>query len=196
MYKLIVIKIDSTFNFDNYLYLFPDSVRLYINSFYCDKDKVMAFTSAMLKYYYIPALLGINPKEMILGVTKYGKPYLVNYPNIDFNISHSGSYAVLAVAFDKRVGIDVELMNIDIDLEIKSTVFSHFECKQITNYSDFFILWAKKEAYLKCLGVGLASETYKCTKLNNQLFENFNNHSIITLSLNDGYILSACISNH
>jgi len=150
----------------------------------------------MLKYYYLPVLLGIKPTEIQLGVSHYGKPYLLNCPLIDFSISHSGEYVALAVAFGKKIGTDIELIDKDIDLTMKSIIFSELECSLINNYNNFFVLWTKKESYLKCLGLGFGNEIYQHTKLNNSLLESFNQHEINSFIFKENYILSICVSSH
>jgi 4'-phosphopantetheinyl transferase len=192
-YKIVLIKIDQSFVYSKYLYLFSNDIQKHINSFLQHRDKVTAFTSAMLKYYYLPALLGIKPTEIQLGVSSYGKPYLINNPSINFNISHSGEYVVLAVGTCKKIGIDIELIDKNIDLAVKSIIFSESECSLVNNYYDYFIMWVKKEAYLKCLGLGFNNEVYRHTKLNNNLFESFNQHEINSFIFKENYILSVCI---
>lgn len=193
-YKIVLIKINQSFVYYKYLYLFSNDIQKHINSFLHYRDRVTAFTSAMLKYYYLPALLGIKPTEIQLGVSSYGKPYLINNPSIDFNISHSGEYVVLAVGTCKKIGIDIELIDKNIDLAVKSIIFSESECSLVNNYYDYFIMWVKKEAYLKCLGRGFYYENYRNTNLNT-LFQEFAHGCCIrTHHLDKNYLLSICIA--
>jgi 4'-phosphopantetheinyl transferase len=193
-YKIVLIKINQSFVYSKYLYLFSNDIQKHINSFLHYRDKVTAFTSAMLKYYYLPALLGIKPAEIRLGVSSYGKPYLINNPSIDFNISHSGEYVGLAVGTCKKIGIDIELIDKDIDLTMKSIIFSESEWNLIDNYFDFFVLWTKMEAYLKCIGVGFADKVENLD-LNTDLSQDLGNYQIETVLFKNDFILSVCISN-
>lgn len=158
------------------------------------RDKVTAFTSAILKYYYLPALLGIRSTEIRLGVSNYGKPYLLDYPEVDFSISHSGEYVVLAVIFGKKIWVDIELIDKNIDLTMKSIIFSESECKLIDNYFDFFVLWTKMEAYLKCLGSGFANKVENL-HLNTGLSQVLGNFQIETVLFKSDFSLSVCISS-
>lgn len=194
-YKIVLIKIDQSFVYSKYLYLFSSDIQKHINGFLHHRDKVIAFTSAMLKYYYLPAMLSMKSTELQIGLNDYGKPYLLDYPEIDFSISYSGEYVALAVVFGKKIGIDIELIDKNIDLAMKSTVFSKSECSLIDNYNDFFVLWTKKEAYLKCLGFGFSNEVYQHTKLNNLWSESYNQYKINSLLFGKNYILSVCVSN-
>lgn len=193
-YKIVLIKIDQSFVYSKYLYLFSNDIQKHINSFLHHRDKVTAFTSAMLKYYYLPALLGIKPTEIRLGVSRYGKPYLINSPSIDFNISHSSEYVGLAVSTCKKIGIDIELIDKNINLTMKSIIFSESECNLIDSYFDFFVLWTKMEAYLKCLGIGFA-ESVENLNLNAELSQDISDFRIQTFLFKSDFILSVCISN-
>ena len=44
-------------------------------------------------------IAGILAEELIFETNSDGKPYLKNYPELFFNISHSGEYAALAVSY-------------------------------------------------------------------------------------------------
>jgi 4'-phosphopantetheinyl transferase len=195
MYKLIAIKIDPAFKFKPYSHLFSNKTNNHINSFYRDSDQVLAFTSAVLKYYYLPLVLGLDHATIQIKTNAYGKPYILDCPHIDFSISHSGKYIILGIALNKKIGVDIELLNQKINLEIKSMIFSDFESKLINNYYDFFVIWSKKEAYLKCLGTGFSTEDYKYTSLNNQLVESWNHHQITAIVFKENYILTLCISD-
>lgn len=193
-YKIVLIKIDQSFVYSKYLYLFSNDIQKHINSFLHYRDKVIAFTSAMLKYYYFPAMLGMKPTDLQIGINSYGKPYLLVYPEVDFSISHSGEYVVFAVAFGKKIGMDIELIDKNIDLTMKSMIFSESECSLIDNYNDFFILWTKMEAYLKCLGVGFADKVENLG-LNTDLSQTLGNYQIETVLFTNDFILSVCISS-
>ena len=43
----------------------------------------------------------------IFGYSPEGKPFIVDHPNIHFNLSHSGDVAICAVS-NQPVGIDIE----------------------------------------------------------------------------------------
>jgi 4'-phosphopantetheinyl transferase len=57
----------------------------------------------------IAECLHVPYKEIKLGRTEKGKPFLVNMPqeSFSFNVSHNGEYAVLAASRQGNIGIDV-----------------------------------------------------------------------------------------
>jgi 4'-phosphopantetheinyl transferase len=94
----------------------------------------------------------------------HGKPHLSGRSDIDFNISHSGGLALVAVARGRRVGADVERVRERTDvLAIARGSLSARERHAIESSATdeprreaFFRCWTRKEAYLKGRGVGLA----------------------------------------
>ena len=85
---------------------------------------------------------------------KYGKPYLLNYPDVYMNVSHSGEYAVCAFA-DTPVGIDIQYMR-DVNLNVIDRYFTNEESEYIKSYTEkFYELWVKKESFSKAVGKGL-----------------------------------------
>ncbi len=111
----------------------------------------------------IKKTFGIDISKQNFAYTEYGKPYLSNYPDVHFNISHSEKYVVCAVS-DKPVGVDIQKIGAYNSRVVKK-VFNEMESTQIENSSDkaseFTKLWTQKEAVLKMLGVGIAQEDIK-----------------------------------
>ena len=84
-------------------------------------------------------------------------------PPIEFNLSHSGHYAVVAVANGRAVGVDVEVCRPDVEaLKLAQRFFSPGESQRIAQTHGeeqqrmFYRYWTAKEAYLKGRGVGLS----------------------------------------
>lgn len=88
---------------------------------------------------------------------KYGRPFINN--EIDFNISHSGSYAICAITKNLRVGIDIEEIQ-KIDITSFSNVMTNEQWKLIKNSPDpvrsFFKFWTIKESVIKADSRGLS----------------------------------------
>jgi 4'-phosphopantetheinyl transferase len=104
-----------------------------------------------------------EPYELNFATGEYGKPTLLPTDGIDFNLAHSGELALVAVAHGRRVGVDVELIRQNTDLEkIAHRYFSPREISELmalpeAQHTDgFFNGWTRKEAYIKAHGLGLA----------------------------------------
>lgn len=104
-------------------------------------------------------------KNPAITQTDSGKPYLKDYPSLQFNLSHSGDYAVCAITQNAPLGIDIECCSDPLSparnfLSIAKRFFAPDEYKKIleakNRESYFLTLWTRKEAYLKLLGKGLS----------------------------------------
>lgn len=90
----------------------------------------------------------------------FRKPYLPEYPDFYFNLSHGGKWVVIAYG-NREVGVDVEPLRTDRKVEAltrryfaeeeQSYVFGEEESQQ----QRFMEIWTGKESYLKYLGTGL-----------------------------------------
>ena len=100
-----------------------------------------------------------KPDEINIALAENGKPYLPDFPELHFNISHAQRKIALAVA-PVPTGIDLEnsARNIEKSLIIKK-YFTEAERKSIDDSGDtteaFFSTWTAKEAILKGTGEGL-----------------------------------------
>ncbi len=97
-----------------------------------------------------------------VGYGAAGKPFLVNDPQLHFNVSHSDELAVIAVTRVGEVGIDVERQSAMADRDdIARLVFNGVEratllaCPAEERDRVFHRFWTRKEALLKAMGVGL-----------------------------------------
>lgn len=111
----------------------------------------------------------VDPRRLQFHTGEHGKPELafggvINPEALHFNLSHSGDLALLAVARDGAVGVDVEQWRSNVQhLEIAERFFSSYERDALRSLSDeeailrgFFSTWSRKEAYLKATGHGIA----------------------------------------
>jgi len=116
----------------------------------------MAVGAALAKYIVWKAFHIPTDKQNIAYGT-HGKPYLRDYPNVHFNISHSGQYVVCAVA-DRPVGIDVQVIGA-YRPDVAARVCTGKELARLGASDDpaveFTKLWTQKEANLKMLGYGI-----------------------------------------
>jgi 4'-phosphopantetheinyl transferase len=96
-----------------------------------------------------------------------GKPYLVpqtNGPRLQFSVSHSGDYCVLALRLDDPIGIDIEEVRyLSHAIDIAKSYFTPEESRALATVGEehrcdtFFVWWTHKEAAVKALGLSLAA---------------------------------------
>lgn len=117
------------------------------------KDRKLSIGAELLLRY---ALIQLNIFNPVFRHDNYGKPFLVNHPQVHFNLSHSEEYVACAVS-DSPVGVDIEQVH-DIDLNIAQHYFFGSEYQHIQNSAlkqrTFFELWVLKESYMKMTGLG------------------------------------------
>jgi hypothetical protein len=81
--------------------------------------------------------LGEEPERIRLERGEHGKPRLAgDRARLEFNLSHSGELALVAVSGEHAVGVDVERV-------------------RPKRGAAFYRRWARHEAEVKCRGIGL-----------------------------------------
>lgn len=108
--------------------------------------------------------LQCSPVTIRFAYSQLGKPSLDpgHRSGINFNLSHSGDQAVLAVTSGPDVGVDIEEVVIKDNLQqLADYAFDETEKELFTDFPvnrkqrGFYRLWTAKEARLKMLGIGL-----------------------------------------
>lgn len=91
----------------------------------------------------------------------YGKPYLAEYPEIHFNISHSGGYGVCAIS-SMPCGVDIQEKRAVRSKRMIERTMNAQEQRQILEAEDstkeFIKLWTYKESCIKLSGEGLRQD--------------------------------------
>lgn len=92
----------------------------------------------------------------------HGKPFIEG-SRLRFNLSHARGLALAAFAWDAELGVDVEDTTRSVEhLQLAQRFFSEPEARELERQppdrvSDtFFVVWTRKEAYIKALGDGLS----------------------------------------
>ena len=97
--------------------------------------------------------------QLTVKTGRYGKPYLKECPEIQFNISHCDGLAACAL-HNRTVGLDVEVIRPFSERLVKK-VLTEEELASLGGREMtpelFFRYWTLKESYLKARGTGLAA---------------------------------------
>lgn len=162
-------------------------------------------SKGLSELYQIP--LTFSDLDHVLIHDTNGKPLLVQYPHINFNITHCNG--LVACAFhNKAIGIDAELPSyfpeilINKALSEKEKRFLQSKSTTTTEKQEWFYrLWTLKEAYVKKSGIGVDTNltdfsfsfqinekatTVKCSDFSISCYQT---------KLSHGHILSACYEN-
>ena len=112
--------------------------------------------------------LGCQNGELSFGEGEYGKPFAQvdgQAASVNFNVSHSGRYGLIALAPAGRLGVDVEQVVPKRQLDsLIEAVMGPDERKELGEMGErarlrqFFRLWTCKEALVKALGTGFSTD--------------------------------------
>lgn len=125
--------------------------------------QVCSLATGVLLHDCVCKKLGVDAesKEAFrIGYESGGKPYLLDYPDIYFNLSHSGDYVCCVIA-DEPIGVDIQ-KHIDYREQIAQRFFTDLDLEYLSLVTEeakqetFFRIWCRKESYGKLIGQGLA----------------------------------------
>ena len=130
-----------------------------LERFRLDEDFQRGLMGCLLLRYMVRRFTPASEGALLLGMGEFGKPYLVEYPELHFSLSHSGTWVVCALS-SSPVGIDVEEIK-SMDLDNSAPYFTCSEHSDLLSKAPadrlghFFNLWTAKESYVKMTGAGL-----------------------------------------
>jgi 4'-phosphopantetheinyl transferase len=111
----------------------------------------------------LAAYLESSPEAIRIVAGAHGKPELAN-DALRFNLSHSGELALVAVARDRNVGVDVERIDARRDvLALAERALGADGAAAVRaappadRVAVFHRGWTRREAVAKCAGTGLAT---------------------------------------
>ena len=162
-------------------------------------DSIRSVCGEMLVLLAFQKAYGFCDSKLIFENGIYGKPYIRNFRQFHFNISHSGDWVVCAAA-NFPVGVDVELID-KAKINIADICFSSIEVKQLSEQQIiskreelFFYFWTSKESYIKCTGYGLQAPLNSFSVINNVIHigNTKSNYHINPLYLDKKHALAVC----
>jgi len=110
--------------------------------------------------------LGAHPSEVRFVRNEFGKPALTGRfgGRLTFNLSHSADLALIGIAADAEIGVDLEHIRDEPDFtEIAQWFFAAAEVEELKRLPSelrtraFLSSWTRKEAYAKARGEGLGA---------------------------------------
>lgn len=110
--------------------------------------------------------LDLRPEQLRFAYGAAGKPVLAQAAaghSLHFNLAHSHGLALYAVTLSHAIGVDLERVRADVDVEqIAGVAFAPAELAELLalpaalRLPAFFTCWTRKEAYVKARGEGLS----------------------------------------
>lgn len=184
--------------------------RVKVHQYKNPKDKLRTLMGELLIRMIASEVLCINHRDITIERNANGKPFLVNYPNFQFNISHSGDYVACLVG-SNALGLDIEKNRI---MDYESIAKEYFSLSEI-NYIGltestiinprFFEIWTLRESFIKCYGAGLTiplesffvipshnTGMFRIAMTNRYMETISNQYYPELLSFEPGYAMAAC----
>jgi 4'-phosphopantetheinyl transferase len=113
-----------------------------------EKARTNSLYAELLLRYLACKILKIPNNQVILKRNLFDKPYLMNYNNFFFNISHSEDF-VICVVSSNEVGADIQKVKPTL-IEITKKLYNL--SNKTENLDEFYNRWVKEESYIKYLG--------------------------------------------
>ncbi len=105
---------------------------------------------------------GERPQELIIEKTASGKPFLPLRASVRFNLTHSHGRALIAIAGDREVGIDLEKIRREVAVERLARRFLSTQDQVFIESGEpsqkherFLQVWVAREAVFKAEGRGI-----------------------------------------
>lgn len=139
------------------------------NRFYFNHHKRRFSTARATIRIILGRYLNSAPERIEFTYSEHGKPEVQNSQKLQFNLSHSGDLAILAVGKGYPMGVDLEQFSARPFDGIANNLFSPSELEEFRKIPKalkpavFFHVWAQKEAFIKASGLGLAYPTQEFT---------------------------------
>jgi 4'-phosphopantetheinyl transferase len=135
------------------------------DKFVFDKDRNTFSRSRCCLRLILADCLQCEPEEIEFSFNEHGRPEISSptLNSFNFNLTHSGDMALIAVSRGRRVGIDLNYLGQARDWQpIAKRSFSMAEQRALFLLPEtdrekvFYQIWGQKEAYTKALGTGFS----------------------------------------
>ena len=144
--------------YEKYAEFLTSDKKARIQNFRFNADKKLSLFSDLFVRYITCKELGLGNSDLSFTKNSFGKPYLADFPNFQYNISHTKNAILIGVS-EKPIGVDIEKIK-NSDLKIAERFFCKKELEHIISSDGydqaFYEIWTKKEAYIKWIGKGLS----------------------------------------
>ena len=147
----------------SYFQLLSQEEQLRSQRFKFEKDQRLNILARSGLRVLAAQYLNCTPVSIQMGYEEYDKPYFLDYPELKFNVSHSGEMIVLAFIQQFELGVDVEYIKTDFEvMDIADNFFALDEIEKLKEvekelqFEAFYRCWTRKEAFIKAKGSGLS----------------------------------------
>src|ERR1017187_3437494 len=122
------------------------------NRFKFEQDRVRWARARSAMRLILSRYAGEDPMRLTFIYGKHGKPEL-SFAHIEFNLSHAGEWAMLAVTRGPAVGVDIERIRENVDMSALLRRLGETDLPESTQ--DLYQRWTVREAKSKAAGGAL-----------------------------------------
>jgi 4'-phosphopantetheinyl transferase len=117
----------------------------------------------------LAGVVNCKPEQLRIIKAEHGKPYLTDYPELAFNLSHTANKCVIVYGYHQELGIDIESNKSRVTLPaLVEKCFAGEEQEywrqlpESEQIQSFYRFWTRKEAFVKAVGRGIALGLNRC----------------------------------
>lgn len=137
-----------------------DERKRRIRSFRSDEKRLQSLAAGLLLDYGLKRH-GLSERTAQIRRSPHGKPFLAVETGLYFNLSHSGTCALLALS-DRACGCDIQKLS-RADRRVCARILAGEEAEYLERFAEgterdraFTGLWTRKESFVKMTGEGLS----------------------------------------
>ena len=153
-------KLKDTETFERYYQMLSQERKNKVDQFKMDEDKRQSVCAGILLNDMLTRH-GIKEHAMVTAYKENGKPYFPQYPELQFNLSHSHGMVICSFS-NREVGCDVEKRSA-VRENVARRFFTSQEYQAIfikpageEQEKEFYRIWTIKESFLKITGRGMS----------------------------------------
>lgn len=133
-------------------YLSDDEVAR-ANRFRFEGDRVRWSRARSALRLVLSRYAGEDPDAIFFAYGKHGKPSLGAATGIEFNLSHSGDWAMIAVTREIPVGVDIERIRPEVEIGMLLQRLEETDLPETV--PELYHAWTRREAKTKAIGGAL-----------------------------------------
>lgn len=167
--EIYQVDLHSEFSADLAALLSPEEQQ-FAKTFRNEKLKTQHLAVRIAVRQILATYLNQATGKINIAKTIHGKPYLLDYPQIQFNLSHSAETLLVAISEIGAIGVDIEYAK-PSRRDFSGLVTKCF-AKAEQDYwqglaesdklSEFYRFWTRKEAFVKAVGHGISMGLQEC----------------------------------
>jgi 4'-phosphopantetheinyl transferase len=123
------------------------------NRFRFEGDRIRWIRARSSLRRILAGYAGGDPAALVFRYGEHGKPALLAATPIEFNLSHAGDWAMVAVARSVPVGVDIERIRENVDMPTLLRRLGETDLPQVE--AELYQAWTRREARTKAEGVAL-----------------------------------------